>query len=223
LNIFREGWLQAKDIKIMRDTILVPTIKWEIKDNDIAYIQLYQFSETASYDFAKTANEILNSDARKIIFDVRDNPGGYLEVSQDIASWFLTRGKVVAIEDFGNGKNKKEYKSSGLAKFADYPMVILINEGSASASEIFAGALRDNNNVKLIGQKSFGKGSVQELQDLVGGSTIKVTIAKWLTPNGTTINDKGLEPDIKVDYTEEDVKAGKDPQLDKAIEIIKGL
>ena len=223
LNIFRTGWLEAKDIKIMRDTILVPTVKWQMKENDIAYIQVYQFSETASADFAKAANEILKSGAKKIIFDVRDNPGGYLEVSQDIASWFLPAGKVVAIEDFGDGKEKKEYKSSGIAKFVDYPMVVLINEGSASASEIFAGAMRDDRQVKLIGKKSFGKGSVQELQDLAGGSTIKVTIARWLTPNGTTIHEKGLEPDVKVDYTEDDLKAKKDPQLDKAIEIIKGL
>jgi len=223
LTIFRDGWVETKEIKIIRDTILVPSIKWELKDNDIAYVQLFQFSETASGDFRKTALEILNSPTKKIIFDLRDNPGGYLEVAQDIAGWFLQKGQIVAIEDFGDARESKEYKSSGIAQFVDYPIVILINEGSASASEIFAGALKDNRQIKLIGQKSFGKGSVQQLEDITGGATLKVTVAKWLTPNGTTINEKGLEPDIKVEYTEKDFEANKDPQLDKAIEIIKGL
>jgi carboxyl-terminal processing protease len=105
----------------------------------------------------------------------------------------------------------------------DYPIVVLINQGSASASEILAGALRDNRNVLLIGEKSFGKGSIQELEELRGGSRLKVTIANWLTPKGQSITDKGLEPDIKVEMTEKDYEEGRDPQLDKALEIIKNL
>ena len=203
--------------------IFVPSLKWEMKDSDIAYIKLYQFSEKASFDFRTTAIEILNSGAKKIILDLRDNPGGYLEVAQDVAGWFLEKGQTVVIEDFGQGKEKNEYKAEGPAKFSEIPMVILINNGSASASEILAGALRDNRGILLIGEKSFGKGSVQELDKLSDDSYLKITIAKWLTPKGETIADKGLEPDIKVEMTEEDYSQNRDPQLDKAIEIIKNM
>jgi len=223
LTIYREEWETTKEIKIIRDVIQVPSLKWELKEEDIAYMKLYQFSEKASFDFRVAAIEILNSPAKKIILDLRDNPGGYLEVAQDIAGWFLERGKVVVIEDFGEGKEKKEYQAQGPGSFSEFTVVILINQGSASASEILAGALRDNRGVKLIGEKSFGKGSVQELERLKDGSSLKITIAKWLTPKGEILTDKGLEPDIKVEMTEEDYQEERDPQLDKAIEIIKEM
>jgi len=225
LTIFREEWKKTKEIKLMRDVIEVPSLKREIKEIDgqkIAYIQLYQFSENASFDFRKAAIEILTSPAQKIILDLRNNPGGYLEVAQDITGWFLEKGKIVVIEDFGQG-NEQEYKAQGPGTFSDYKVVILINQGSASASEILAGALRDNRGILLIGEKSFGKGSVQELEKLKEGSSLKITVAKWLTPKGQLITDVGLEPDIKVEMTEEDYEQDRDPQLDKAIEIIKGL
>ena len=156
--------------------------------------------------------------------DLRNNPGGYLEVSQDIASWFLKSGQVVTIEDFGKNKNSQQYKAQGNNIFVDYQMVILINKGSASAAEILAGALRDNRNIQLVGEKSFGKGSVQKLVELNDGeSFIKITIAKWLTPKGSSISEVGLSPDVKIDITDNDLKVEKDSQLDKAIEIIKGL
>jgi len=145
-----------------------------------------------------------------------------LEVAQQIAGWFLEKGKIVVLEDFGQG-NKQEYKAQGPGTFSDYKIVVLINQGSASASEILAGALRDNRGILLIGEKSFGKGSVQELEKLKEGSSLKITVAKWLTPKGQLITDVGLEPDIKVEMTEEDYEQDRDPQLDKAIEIIKGL
>jgi carboxyl-terminal processing protease len=223
LTIFREEWEKSKEIKIVRAVIEVPSLKWEMKDENIAYLKLYQFSEKASFDFSKAAIEILNSPAKKIILDLRNNPGGYLEVAQDIAGWFLKRGEIVAIEDFGEGKERNIYKAQGNASLVEYPIVILINQGSASGSEILAGALRDNRDILLIGEKSFGKGSVQELERLSQGSSLKITVAKWLTPKGELITDKGLEPDIKVEMTEEDYEAERDPQLDKAIEIIKGL
>ena len=225
LTIFREEWKKTKEIKLMRDVIEVPSLKREIKEIDgqkIAYIQLYQFSENASFDFRKAAIEILTSPAQKIILDLRNNPGGYLEVAQDITGWFLEKGKIVVIEDFGQG-NEQEYKAQGPGTFSDYKVVILINQGSASASEILAGALRDNRGILLIGEKSFGKGSVQELEKLKEGSSLKITVAKWLTPKGQLITDVGLEPDIKVEMTEEDYEQDRDPQLDKAIEIIKGM
>ena len=223
LTIYREEWGTTKEIKIVRGVIEVPSLKWEIKDENIAYLKLYQFSEKASSDFSKAAIEILNSPAEKIILDLRNNPGGYLEVAQDISGWFLERGQIVVIEDFGAGEEQKIYKAQGNASLAEYPIVILINQGSASGSEILAGALRDNRGIKLIGEKSFGKGSVQELERLKGGSSLKITVAKWLTPKGELITDKGLEPDIKVEMTDEDYEEGRDPQLDKAIEIIKNL
>ncbi|MEK7562507.1 MAG: S41 family peptidase, partial [Patescibacteria group bacterium] len=171
----------------------------------------------------KAALEILSGPAKRIVLELRGNPGGYLEISQEIAGWFLQRGKVVTIEDFGKGKEQKQYKTEGDANLANYPLVVLIDQGSASASEILAGALRDNRNIKLIGEKSFGKGSVQQVVDLRGGSFLKVTIAKWLTPKGTSISEVGLEPDIKVSISDKDIEAQKDPQLDKALEIIGNI
>ena len=224
LTIFRDGWNQTKEIKIIRDTIKVNSIDWELKDGDIAYISIHQFDQSLSADFKKISFQILDSPAKKIILDLRNNPGGYLEVSQDIASWFLKPGQVVTIEDFGKNKNSQQYKAQGNNIFVDYPMVILINKGSASAAEILAGALRDNRNIQLVGEKSFGKGSVQKLVELNDGeSFIKITIAKWLTPKGNSISEVGLSPDVKIDITDNDLKVDKDSQLDKAIEIIKGL
>ncbi len=226
LTIYRNEWNSTKEIKIIRSLIEVPSLKWELKDTSagkVAYIKLYQFSENASNDFQKAANEITSSSAQKIILDLRNNPGGSLDVVNEIAGWFLTRGQVITIEDFGGKKERFEHKALGNEKLARYPIVVLINEGSASASEILAGALRDDRDIKLVGEKSFGKGSVQQLEELTGGSALKVTIAKWLTPSGKLIADIGLEPDVKVEMAQEDFDNNRDPQLDKAIEILKGL
>ena len=223
LTIFREEWEKTKEIKIVREIIEIPSLKWELKDDDIAYIKIYQFSEKANFDFRVAAIEILASPAKKIILDLRNNPGGYLEIAQDISGWFLEKGDIVVVEDFGGKRDQKIYKAEGPSRFLDYPIVILTNQGSASGSEILAGALRDNRGILIIGEKSFGKGSVQELERLKEGSSLKITVAKWLTPKGELITDKGLEPDIKVEMTEEDYEKERDPQLDKAIEIIKEL
>jgi carboxyl-terminal processing protease len=229
LTIYREGWEETKEFKVVRGVIEIPSLRWEIlgqsdeiQEDDIVYLKIYQFSERADYDFSRAAVEILNTPAKKIILDLRNNPGGYLEVAQDIAGWFLKEGAVVVIEDFGDG-NKKEYKAEGNGMFLDYKVVILINKGSASGSEILAGCLRDNRNILLIGEQSFGKGSVQELERLRDGSSLKITVAKWLTPKGELITDVGLEPDIKVEITEDDYNEDRDPQLDKAIETIQEL
>ncbi|XOB46508.1 MAG: S41 family peptidase [Candidatus Nealsonbacteria bacterium] len=231
LTIYREDWGETQEVGIVRGVIEVPSLKWELltstgevggKDADIAYIKLYQFSRKAALDFRKASFEILDSPAKKIILDLRNNPGGLLVIAQDIAGWFLESGELVVIEDFRNG-NRIEYKSYGNGTFLDYKIVILINEGSASGSEILAGALRDNRDILLIGKKSFGKGSVQELEDLRGGSSLKITIAKWLTPKGQLITGSGLEPDIRVEMSSEDYDEGRDPQLNKAVEVIKNL
>ena len=222
LTIFREDWSQTKDFTVIRDTIKIPSMDWELKNNDVAYIHIYQFNQNASADFKKLALEVLKSPAKKIILDLRNNPGGYLEVCQEIAGWFLQSGQVVVIEDFGNNKTAKHYEAEGNSSFANYPVVVLINKGSASASEILAGALRDNRNVRLVGEKSFGKGSVQEVVYLAdNASFLKITIAKWLTPKGNSISEVGLTPDVKVENI--DTEPSKDLQLEKALEIIKDL
>jgi len=150
---------------------------------------------------------------------LRNNPGGYLETAVDIASWFIPRGELVAIEEFRD-QQQDFYRSKGYKGIAHLPLVVLINEGSASASEIVAGALRDIRNITLIGEKSFGKGSVQTLKKFQDGSSLKVTVAKWLTPSGVSINEEGLTPDIEVELTDEDFNNDLDPQLEKAIEFL---
>jgi len=223
LTIFRTGWEKTKDFKIIRGTIKIPSLEWELMDEDIAYLHLYQFNQILVSDFRKAAIEILEGPSNKIILDLRNNPGGYLDVAQDIAGWFLKKGEVVVIEDFGEGKEKKVYKTKGNGEFSQYPLVVLINQGSASGSEILAGALKDNRGIKIIGEKSFGKGLIQEALNLRGGSLLKITVAKWLTPKGNSISEIGIEPDIEVEITEEDYEQERDPQLNKAIEIVKGL
>lgn len=222
LGILRDDWTELRDFAIVRDVVDVPSVAWELREGNIAFIELFQFSERAGSDFQKAAGEILNSQAKRIVLDMRDNPGGFLETSVDIAGWFLKRGEIVVIEDFGEDETQKEYKAKGNARFSSYPIVVLINEGSASASEILAGALKDNRGVLLVGKRSFGKGSVQELEQL-DDSSLKVTVANWLTPKGSLITGKGLEPDIIVEMTEEDYDQERDPQLDKAIEVLKNL
>ncbi len=220
LLIARDGAEETKEVKIIRDTIRIPIIRWEIKDDNIAYVELFQFTETAISEFKKTIGQIIESNPQGIILDLRNNPGGFLEVAVDISSWFLPKGEIVVIEDFGNGEDNKYY-SKGYQGIQDIPVVVLINEGSASASEILAGALRDIRGAQIVGQKSFGKGSVQELEKLRGGASIKITVAKWLTPSGATIEEEGITPDIEVELTSEDIDELRDPQLDKALEVIK--
>lgn len=222
LTIFREDWGESREIKITRAVIEIPSLKWELKEGDIAYIKIYHFTQRAAFEFNDMAIEILNSPAKRIILDLRNNPGGYLEVAQDITGWFLKRGQIVAIEVFGEGE-EKEYKAKGAGSFSEYPIVCLINKGTASGSEILVGALRDNRGIIIIGERSFGKGSVQELVRLKDGSNLKITIAKWLTPKRELITDVGIEPDIEIEMTEEDYQEERDPQLEKAIEVVKGL
>lgn len=223
LTITRDGWTEVKEIKITRDVINIPIVKLEMKkagDKTVAYLALYHFTDNSVAEFKKVAQQILTSDAKGIILDLRNNPGGYLESSVEIASWFLPEGQMVVSEDYGNGK-KQEHRSTGVDKLGSYQVVVLINQGSASASEILAGALRDNKTFKLVGAKSFGKGSVQELEQLSNGTSLKITVAKWYTPSGHSIMDDGLEPDVKVEITKEDFDNGRDPQLDKALELLK--
>lgn len=217
LLIVRPTFSEPKEFTITRDTIEVPVIRWEMKNDNIAYIRIYNFTANLPSKFDEIVPEILKNNAKKIIIDVRNNPGGYLDSAVEIASWFLSKGDIVLKEQFKNG-DEDNYKSNGYNAFQNLPVVVLVNGGSASASEILAGALRDIRNIKLIGEKTFGKGSVQRLESLKDDSSLKITIAKWFTPNGTSIADEGLKPDIETELTEEDFNNNKDPQLEKAIE-----
>ena len=154
-----------------------------------------------------------------MILDLRGNPGGYLEAAVDMASWFLPTGKIVAREKFSDGSETLS-RSKGYDIFKKLPMVILVDGGSASASEILAGALSEHGIATLVGEKTYGKGSVQELIQITPKTSLKLTIARWLTPNGKSISKEGLEPDVKVEFTKKDLESGKDPQMEKAIEVL---
>ncbi len=219
LKIFRGDDGSFHNISIIRDVIKIVSVNWKMENNKIAYIKITSFNQDTDSRFKQAVKEILLKNPKGIILDLRNNPGGYLNQAVTIASYWLPAGQVVVQEEFADG-NKKQYLANGQAQFKDYPTVILVNHGSASASEIVAGALRDHGVAKLVGEKTFGKGSVQSLEKLSDGSAVKLTIARWLTPNGNQINVVGLEPDEKVEITEEDVKNGKDPQLEKAIGIL---
>ncbi len=220
LMVMRNGWKAAKEFDITRKTIHIPTLDWKMVNGNIAYIQLYNFSANASSLFYEAALSALLQGARGVVLDLRGDPGGFLEVATDIAGWFLPRGDVVVKEKLRSG-DENILRANGNAALTHMPVVVLIDGGSASASEILSGALRDDRSIKLIGEKTFGKGSVQEVQTLKDGSSLKVSIAEWLTPDGHTINKIGLQPDIQVPITDQNTKEGKDPQYDKAIEIIK--
>ncbi len=220
LLISRDGLDELKEIEITRDVIKAETVEWSLKNNKIAYIKISQFKEETAAEFNSQINNILINNPAGIIVDLRNNPGGYVNILEDIAGRFLDKGDIIFTEDFGNDK-KEVYRAKGDNKFKDIPIVILINEGSASASEIFAGALKDNNGAKLVGKKTFGKGLVQEMQNLKDGSALKITIARWLTPNGTDINKEGIKPDFEAEMTLKDYENDKDPQLEKAMELFK--
>lgn len=222
LTVLRKDEEEPRVIKITRDVIRLPIIEMDRADGDIFIIKLYNFSENAPLEFRRALSEFARSGSNKLVLDLRNNPGGYLEGAVDIASWFFESGTVVAREQFGDG-TEIVYRSKGYNALANTKIILLVNEGSASASEILAGALRDKRGIKLVGVKTFGKGSVQELTPLTDKTSLKITIARWLTPSGTSLSEKGLDPDYEVELKREDIEQGKDPQLDKALEIIKGM
>ncbi len=221
LTIAREGEDDFLKITITRDIIQIPTIDSEIKEGNIGYIKLYNFTGDASNLFKDEVKKLKKSGAERFIIDLRNNPGGFLSAAIEISSTIVPKGDIVAIEDFGNGKGQKEYRSKGYGLLEGYPVVVLINEGSASASEIFAGAVQGLDKVKIVGSKSFGKGSVQEVVDITKDTFLKVTVAKWLTPKEVSIQDEGITPDIVVE--DQDIEKESELQLKKAIEILKEL
>jgi len=222
LTILRSGESETREIKIVRDTVEIPTIETESLPDGIFLIKFYSFSANADNLFANALNEFSKSGDHKLLLDLRGNPGGYLDVAVNIGSWFIDEGKVIVSEDFGTSKKPVIYRSHGPRLFNDkLQFVVLVDGGSASASEILAGALKEHGIATLVGEKTFGKGSVQELIDITPDTSLKVTVAKWLTPNGVSISQAGLEPDVKVPFTVKDLSDKKDPQMDKAVEILK--
>jgi carboxyl-terminal processing protease len=227
LLILRDGWDEAKEFKIKRAIIQVPTLDWEMRELGegnkkikVAYIKLYNFNANAPQLFYQAALSALLRGIDGMVLDLRNNPGGFLDVSINIAGWFLDRGQVVVRERF-SPQDYKDLRANGNGALKDLPLVLIVNAGSASASEILAGALRDSRGVKIIGEKTFGKGTVQEVDDLKDGSSLKISIAEWLTPAGHEINKKGITPDFEVKPNDKDAEEGKDPQLDKALEVLR--
>ncbi len=219
LSILRSGEDELLEVDIVRDEITVPSVEFEVKKTatgSVGYIALNQFGDGSIGEVRRALESFKQEDIAALVFDVRYNGGGYLEGAVELSSFFLKDGKVVSVQR-RSGEPVHHYVS-GHVLVPDLPIAVLINEGSASASEIFAGALQDHERATIVGKKSFGKGTVQEVFDLPGGSSIRITTAKWLTPNGRDLGSEGIIPDIDIDRTREDREKKRDPQLDAALE-----
>lgn len=226
ISIYRADTKENKDITITRDTIKIPTLDTKV-ENGVYIIQLYNFSAESPELFRDALNTFIASNLNHLIIDLRGNPGGYLDAAVEMASFFLPEGSVVVSEKQGKLQTTVNHRSTGTAGVPDKTnIVVLVDNGSASASEILAGALKDAKVATVVGEKTFGKGSVQELINLSGGAALKVTTAKWYTPNGTSISEHGIVPDVESLAATSSPKLGKDgkpidTQLLKAIEVVK--
>ena len=220
LIIAREGLDGPLEVELTREIIEIPNIKWRMEGDRILYLKLQSFSQTAPYSFYKTVIEASENNPRGMVLDLRNDPGGYLEVAVNIAGWFVDKGEVVVRERYASGE-ETVYRSYGNEALKDLPIVVLVNGGTASASEILAGAMRDHNGTELVGTQTFGKGTVQTLEELKDGSMLKITIANWMTPNGTVLEGEGLSVDHEIENTESDAENGRDAELEKALEIIE--
>lgn len=219
LTIFREGDEEAREVVVERDIIVVKSVKYEMRGK-IALVRVSRFGDDTADDFQSIMATIVVERPQGMILDLRNNPGGYLEAAVAIAHHFLPSGTVVVMEENADGK-KHSLVSSGAPRFDRLPLVVLINEGSASASEILAASLKERHPATtLVGKKSFGKGSVQELISVGKDTSVKITVARWLTPNGNQIHKVGISPDVEVSASRDQEDAEKDPQLEKAIELL---
>ncbi len=220
LVLGREGVEKPIEKNIERAQITVKSVEVSYKEKNggqIAVLTVSRFGDKTDEEWDKAVSEILSKNVRGVVVDMRNNPGGLLTSAIHLGSEFV--GSPIVKQQIADG-SIKELPSDHVAKLAKIPMVVLINGGSASASEIFAGAIQDNKRGKIVGEKSFGKGTVQDVIDLPGGSGLHITIAKWLTPKGTSIHGAGITPDISVELKTEDKDKNQDPQLDKAIDAL---
>lgn len=204
-------------LEIARDVIKIVSVSWQMKEDKIAYLKITHFNQDTGERFQEAVNQIMSQGAKKLIVDLRNNPGGFLDVAIDLGGYWFNK-KVMVKEMFYDTSKNRDYETSGSAVLKDIPTVVLVNGGSASASEILAGALQDYKLATIVGEKTFGKGSVQELENLSDGSAVKITVAEWRTPNNRVINEKGVEPDIKV---ERSTDLQDDNQLKEALKIIR--
>lgn len=221
LTIAREGEHDPKDIPVVRDVITIPTVETKLRPDGVFTISLRNFSAVAAGLFRQALREFVLSGSDKLLLDLRGNPGGYLEASVDMASWFLPPGEIIVREDFGGTAETQEYRSKGYDIFSgQLKFVILIDGASASASEILAGALKEHGVATLIGTNTYGKGSVQELVEITPETSLKITVARWLTPSGKSISEGGVAPNIEVKVTEDDIKKKYDRQFETAVEFL---
>lgn len=221
LTVEREGAAEPLDIPIERAVIETPSAYWRILEQDpaIGYVQLTAFTERSNRELDQAFQELIDQGAQSFIFDLRGNGGGLLDAAVDVASQFIREGVVVREDRKNEGERVYDVRSGG--QVLDQKVVVLVNGGTASASEIVAGALKDYGRATLIGEKTFGKGSVQLIYELSDDSRLHVTVAKWFTPDGNAIDGTGLTPDIEVPLTEDDRAAGRDPQLERAISFLQ--
>ena len=219
LLIFSQDTDAPREVSVVRDVIQIPIIDTERKDGGVFVIKLHNFSERSPFEFRMALREFILSGSNKMIIDLRNNPGGYLEAAVDIASWFLDTGEVVVREKFKSGQERL-YRSKGYDPFKNLKLAVLVNQGSASASEILAGTLKDHGKATIIGERTFGKGSVQELIPVTAETSVKITIARWLTPGGQSFSEVGLQPDVEIKNTKEDDEKGRDAVMEKALEIL---
>jgi carboxyl-terminal processing protease len=217
LTIVRDG--KPQEFEITRDQINIPSVTTKVENGNIGYIKVSRFGDDTTNLVTQAAKDMKSKGIKGIVLDLRGNPGGLLDSSVSVSSIWLGNGKTVLTERRDN-KVIETYTSKGESTLQGMPTVVLIDEGSASASEIVAGALKDNGAAKLVGQKTFGKGSVQEPDPLSNGGLVKITIARWYTPGGKNIDKEGIEPDEKVEPTAEDISAGRDPAKDKALQLL---
>jgi carboxyl-terminal processing protease len=218
LVIVRNGTPDPINVSITRAKIDLTTVRTKELPGGIAYVRISSFSEPTSQELNAALRKVMATKPKGLVLDLRNNPGGYLTTSVEVASQFLKDGPVVYEENADGRRQTFNVRLSGLA--TDIPLVVLVNVGSASASEIVAGAIQDAGRGRLVGEKTFGKGSVQTTHTLTDGSSVHITIAHWFTPKGRQIHEVGLLPDITVAITEDDIKNNKDPQLDRAVEYL---
>lgn len=219
LTLLTEGDAATHDVTITREEITLDSVTWEIREDQIAVVEIRMFNDDTTTLFEEATQEMLEKDVKGIVLDLRNNPGGLLDQAINLAGFWID-GKTVVIER--NQKGEQAFASGHGARLSGIPTAILVNGGSASAAEILAGALQDYKVATVIGEQTYGKGSVQAYYEYEDGSAVKITIAEWLTPLGRSINKTGITPDKIVPYTEEDFHAGKTPQLDAAIDELSG-